>query len=160
LGSPERHHYRIELSGRVARYFADPPFLIRHPVRSDRDRLAELMLDAYLGTIDYDGEGIDEAEAEVDDYLGGTPMLDSSWVIEDGDLLLAAILVSQWDEGPLVAYVMTRAAAKGHGVAASLIEKVIGDLQRQGWMTLDAYITSGNTTSEQTFARNGTKQDK
>ena len=28
----------------------------RPPTADDRDRLAELMLDAYVGTIDYDGE--------------------------------------------------------------------------------------------------------
>ena len=155
MGSPERHRYRIDLVDRPVRPVPDPPFLIRHPVSDDRDRLAELMLDAYIGTIDYDGEGIEEAQAEIEDYLGGGPMLDSSWVIEDGHLLLGAVLVSLWDDGPMVAYVMTRAAAKGHGVAASLIEKSIADLKTQGWQTLDAFITSGNTASERLFARAG-----
>jgi GNAT superfamily N-acetyltransferase len=155
LASPERHRYRVSLVDRSPRHFQDPPFLIRHPVPDDRDRLAELMLDSYIGTIDYDGEGIDEAKAEVDDYLGGLPLLDCSWVVEDGDLLLAAVLVLQWDEGPLVGYVMTRASAKGHGVAASLVEKSIGDLRAHGWETVDAFITAGNIPSERLFARAG-----
>jgi hypothetical protein len=32
-------------------------------------KLAELMLDAYRNTIDYEGEGIAEALAEVEDYF-------------------------------------------------------------------------------------------
>jgi hypothetical protein len=41
-----------------------PP--VRPPTVADRGRLAELMLDAYRGTIDYEGETIVEAVAEVD----------------------------------------------------------------------------------------------
>ncbi|MDP9144305.1 MAG: GNAT family N-acetyltransferase [Actinomycetota bacterium] len=113
------------------------------------------MLDSYIGTIDYEGEGIEEAQAEILEFLGGRPNLDASWVIEDGDLLLAAVLISNWEEGPLVGYVMTRAAAKGHGVAATLLEKGLRSLGDQGWETVDAFITSGNTASERLFARAG-----
>ncbi|HEY7469838.1 MAG TPA: GNAT family N-acetyltransferase [Acidimicrobiia bacterium] len=157
MGTIARRHYRIALTGRSARRLSEPPFLIRHPRSDDRDRLAELMLDSYIGTIDYEGEGIDEAEAEIDDYLAGSPMLGCSWVAEDAELLLAAVLVSQWDERPLFGYVMTRAAAKGHGVAATLVEKSIDSLRAEGWETVDAFITSGNTPSERLFARAGAR---
>jgi hypothetical protein len=155
LDAPERHRYRISLVARPARSLPEPPFLIRHPVPDDRDRLAELMLDSYIGTIDYDGEGIEEAQAEADGYLTGEPMLDCSWVVEDGHLLLAAVLVSLWEKRPLVGYVMTRAAAKGQGVAGLLLEKSITELKSRGWQSVDAFITSGNTPSERLFARAG-----
>ncbi len=155
MGSPERYRYRTSLVDRSPHDLVDPPFLIRHPIPDDRDRLAELMLDSYIGTIDYEGEGIDEAQAEVVDYLGGRPNLESSWVIEDGDLLLAAVLVSNLEGAPLIGYVMTRAAAKGHGVAATLLEKCLQSLGDQGWETVDAFITSGNTASERLFDRAG-----
>ena len=113
------------------------------------------MLDSYIGTIDYDGEGIEEAQTEIDGYLANRPMLDCSWVVEDGHLLLAAILISSWEEGPLVGYVMTRKAAKGQGVASFLVERSLADLQTQGWETVDAFVTSGNTPSERLFARAG-----
>ena len=116
------------------------------------------MLDSYIGTIDYEGEGIEEAQAEVMDYLGAGPNLEGSWVVEDGDLLLAAALISTLEEGPLVGYVMTRAAAKGQGVAATLLEKCIQSLTEQGWEKVDAFITSGNTASERLFARAGAKR--
>lgn len=113
------------------------------------------MLDAYIGTIDYEGEGIDEAQAEITDYLDGEPLLDSSWVLEDGELLLAAILISKYDDGPLVGYVMTRGAAKGHHVAATLLERSLQRLGDEGWESVDAFITAGNTPSERLFASAG-----
>jgi hypothetical protein len=113
------------------------------------------MLDSYIGTIDYDGEGIEEAQAEVDGFLKSEPILDCSWVVEDGHLLLAASLISLWERQPLVGYVMTRATAKGQGVAGSLLEKSIADLQARGWESVDAFITSGNTPSERLFVAAG-----
>jgi L-amino acid N-acyltransferase YncA len=50
---------------------------------------------------------------------------------------------------------MTRAAAKRHGVAAILLERCLQSLGDQGWETVDAFITSGNTASERLFARAG-----
>jgi GNAT superfamily N-acetyltransferase len=158
MGSPERLHYRISLTGRSARSHPAPPFVIRSPAPDDADRLAELMLDSYLGTVDYEGEGIDEAKAEIADYLDGEAMLEASWVVEDGQLLLAAILISLWEGRPLVGYVMTRASAKSQGVAALLLEMSIHNLRREGWETLDGFITSGNTPSERLFASAGAVQ--
>ncbi len=155
MGSPERHRYRIQLKGRPGRPRETPPFLIRNPTPDDADRLAELMLDSYLGTIDYEGEGIEEAKAEVADYLGTDPMLECSWVVEDGQFLLAAILVSKWEGRPLVGHVMTRDTAKSQGVAAVLLEMSIDVLASRGWDSLDAFITSGNTPSERLFMSAG-----
>lgn len=50
--------------------------------KSDIDALADLMLDAYRGTIDYDDEGIEDAVAEVQAYFdgerGGLPLAEFS----------------------------------------------------------------------------------
>lgn len=46
---------------------------IRRIAVTDRDQLAELMLDAYIGTIDYEGEALVEAIDEVDSWLIATP---------------------------------------------------------------------------------------
>lgn len=113
------------------------------------------MLDSYLGTVDYEGEGIEEAKAEVADYMASSPMLESSWVVEDGQLLLAAILINSWQGRPLVGYVMTRASAKSQGVAALLLEMSIQSLEEAGFDTVDGFITAGNAPSERLFASAG-----
>lgn len=156
MTEPVRHRYRINFEDRPAVPLPESRLQLRRAVRDDRDALAELMLDAYLGTIDYEGEGIDEALAEVDSYLADEPMLDSSWVAGEGATLASAILVSPYDENqPIVGYVMTRAAAKGQGLAGILLERSISDLSRQGWSRLDAFITDGNVPSERLFLRAG-----
>jgi RimJ/RimL family protein N-acetyltransferase len=157
LVDPIRHRYRIALPARESRLPPDLPFVLRHPKLEDRDALAELMLDAYRDTIDYEGEGIDEATDEVDGYLANEPMLDNSWVVEDRHTLLAAILIASFEDGPLVSYVMTRASAKGNGLATVLLEMSLRDLHDQGWSSVDAFITAGNTPSERLFARPGAR---
>ena len=43
----------------------------RNPSNADQQILAELMLDAYRDTIDYDGETIGDAIHEVESYFSG-----------------------------------------------------------------------------------------
>ncbi len=96
---------------------------LRHPLPQEAQALAELMLDAYRGTIDDEGETGDDALAEVEGFFAGraeTPLLDSSWVYHDNGTLLSACLITRVDGEPLVAYLMTRSAWKGRGLASYL----------------------------------------
>ena len=56
--------YEIDLT-RPAATVASEAKEVRSVAPSDLDGLAELMLDAYIGTIDYEGEDLDDAVAEV-----------------------------------------------------------------------------------------------
>lgn len=96
MAEPVRLRYRIAITERPTGHRADLSLVARNPAPGDRDGLAELMLDAYIGTIGYHGEGIEHARGEIDDYLGD-PILECSWVAQEGDLLLAAILDSRWE---------------------------------------------------------------
>jgi hypothetical protein len=115
MAEPVRLRYRIAITERPTGHRADLSLVARNPVPGDRDGLAELVLDAYIGTIDYHREGIEDARGEIDDYLAGDPILECSWVAQEGDLLLAAILDSRWEEAPLVGYIMTRTSVKAEG---------------------------------------------
>ena len=42
---------------------------------ADTEALAGLMLDAYVGTIDYEGENLEDARAEIEEYLTTDPIL-------------------------------------------------------------------------------------
>jgi RimJ/RimL family protein N-acetyltransferase len=123
--------------------------------------LADLMIDAYRGTIDYDGETLADATAEVERYLAGThgvtPLLNDSRLAFDGDVLAGACLVSQWEQRqcPLIAYVMTRAAWKGHGLAGQLVRASLQALAGRGCAEVRAVITAGNEPSERLFTRLG-----
>ena len=68
---PVRHEYRLDLAVANPRADLHAPvgMFVRAVSPGDLLKLAELMLDAYRNTIDYEGEGIAEALAEVADYF-------------------------------------------------------------------------------------------
>ncbi|MGH3079165.1 MAG: GNAT family N-acetyltransferase [Gaiellaceae bacterium] len=150
-----RHEYVRALDDLVASAPDDPA--VRHPTPDDAESLAELMLDAYLHTIDYEGETIVEAREEVGRYVAGTPLLECSWLRLDGDAAVSALLVSHWaDRGcPIVSYVMTASAWKGKGLASDLLARTLASLGATGLEEVRAVITEGNAPSEAVFARAG-----
>ena len=122
-----RHGYRLTLTGTDALEPAAPAPapspdpgsaagtgpVMRAPVASDLDPLAELLLAAYRGTLDDEGETIVEAVAEVQSFfegrLGGRADLGCSRIELDGDRPVSACLVTWWEEeeAPLIAHVVT-----------------------------------------------------
>jgi hypothetical protein len=113
-----RHEYQVMREGfrRSGRTLPDHP-AARRPTPWDLHGLAALMDDAYRCTIDSGDETLEQAVGEVTGYLQDDAMLDLSLVAETTGRLDSAILVSR-RSGPVVAYVMTRAAAKNRGLAA------------------------------------------
>src|SRR5262245_48839679 len=95
----------------------------RNPSLEDQQKLAELMLDSYRDTIDYDGETIDDAVREVESYFSGlredSTWLNLSWLGFIEDSLACASLVSFWKDrnAPIIAYVMTASHWKGKHLA-------------------------------------------
>jgi RimJ/RimL family protein N-acetyltransferase len=150
-----RHEYVLPLDATAEGRRHDPA--VRHPMPADAEALAELMLDAYLDTIDYDGETIVEAREEVARYLAGRPLLQYSWVRLHGDTVVSALLVSHWDDRgcPIVSYVMTARRSKGRGLASELLARTLASLASAGYEEVRAVITEGNLPSEAVFARAG-----
>ncbi|MDF1798678.1 MAG: GNAT family N-acetyltransferase [Planctomycetota bacterium] len=114
----------------------------------DQAALGELMLDAYKGTVDYEGESLEEAREEVlrlmqgayGTFLGEHSRL--AW--EEGSLVSAA-LVTLFEGRPLLAFSMTRARCKRRGLARSLITASALSLQAAGHLGLDLWVTDANT---------------
>ena len=141
-----------------------PGVEVRRPTPDDADDLAALMLDAYRGTIDYDGESIADARTEVAAYLdeasGDRPLLAPSRVAVEAGQLASACLVSYWGRRnrPLVGSVMTRPSAKRRGLARVLLAESVAALCGAGYPDVRAVITAGNTASERLFAGLGFRQ--
>jgi RimJ/RimL family protein N-acetyltransferase len=151
----QRYEYVLALSSIAPCAVEDAS--IRQPLPTDAEALAELMLDAYLGTIDDEGETLEDARQEVARYFAGAAMLDCSWLRLADDLPVSASLVSQWaDRGcAIVSYVMTTAAWKGEGFASELLGRSLASLAEAGHGEVRAAITEGNVPSETIFARAG-----
>lgn len=158
-----RHEYSLNLSAFEQH---SPSTSIAHlelrPARpADSSMLSELMIEAYRGTIDYDGETIDDAIREVEAYLagerGGRPLLNESRLAFAGTQLVSACLVGEWRERqlPLIAYVMTHAAWKNQGVGKLVLSAVLQVLCQRGYRQVRAVITEGNVPSERLFDGTG-----
>ena len=136
-----------------------PELTARHPARRDVEELADLMLDAYAGTIDTDGsETLDDARAEVIGYFdaaSGSPMLEHSFLALDGDRLVSAVLVSRFEDVPLLAYAMTRSTDKGRGLAGGLTRLALDALRRTGDRQVHLWVTAGNADAEHLYERLG-----
>lgn len=159
----KRHEYALDLPDVEGRSQSVPVtrLELRPALPTDANALAELMFEAYRGTIDYDGEDLDDATREVNAYLaserGGQPLLTESRLAFDGNHLVGACLVAQWQERqtPLIAYIMTHAKWKNQGLGKQMLSAVLEALRQRGYEQVRAVITEGNRPSERLFGRMG-----
>lgn len=125
--------------------------------RSHAEVLAQLMLDAYRGTVDYHDETIDDARAEVGQWLESGGELESSYVLLDasGEARSACLTHRGGSQSPLIGYVMTRSRDKRCGLARRLLAASLDALSAAGDREVWAWITDGNVASEQLFLEAG-----
>jgi ribosomal protein S18 acetylase RimI-like enzyme len=137
----------------------DLPAAVRCPGHQDATELAALMLDAYRGTIDFDGsETLRVARDEVDGFLGGksgTPLLEHSRLAVVGERIVSAALVSEFEGTALLAYVFTAADHKGRGLGEGLTRLVMHSLAQAGRERLHLWVTAGNVPAERIYDRLG-----
>src|SRR5215212_5211808 len=125
-------------------------FQIRTAQIADASLLAELMIDAYRGTIDYDDETFDDALSEVNAFLagerGGQPWLQMSSLAFANSRLVGACLISEWQERqlPIIAYLMMSASWKNRGIARQLLCQALKAIGEKGYPEVRAVITEGN----------------
>jgi RimJ/RimL family protein N-acetyltransferase len=134
---------------------------VRAVSSGDTPSLAELMLDAYRNTIDYEGEGIAEAVVEVEAYFSRAAkhpaIAQHSLVLCSRDSIACACLLEFWERRsvPFVGFVMCRPAYKRQGLATFALHQAIVRLKSAGYAEMRAIITEGNSPSEALFARAG-----
>ena len=118
------------------------------------------MVDAYRGTIDYEGESIVEAREAVAELLADEDTrLEWSSVLEQNGEIVAAILLGMFEGSPFIHFVMTGSGSTGQGLAAALLTVALEDLSRTNEKTVTAMITSGNVASERLFVAAGFEVD-
>ncbi|MGB8861656.1 MAG: GNAT family N-acetyltransferase [Ilumatobacteraceae bacterium] len=124
---------------------------IRRIERDDRAAAAGLMLTAYRGTIDDEGE--DEAAAlDAIDYYFSTIVWPCSFAVLDGGRLVAMSLVVIVDERHYIDPVATSGSHKGRGLGREVVAASLRALAEHGVTEVGATITDGNEPSERLFA--------
>ena len=143
--------YEIDLTP-AARTVQSDGHAVRSITSGDLHGLAKLMLDAYVGTIDSEGEDLDDAIEEVCSYFeGGHPLLDRSYLVVSDGAILSAVLVSLSDGIPFIGYVMTAPSYKNLGLGRLVTTASLHALARDGYEKVVFYITDGNLPSEALF---------
>ncbi len=136
-------------------------FVVGLITATDTARIAQLMLDAYRGTVDDAGETLADALHEVHGFWAGTagvsPWAEMCMGVRVGDEVVAACLVGEWQsrQVPLMAYVLTHPAWQRRGLALTLIQRVCVQLQHRGQWPVYAVVTAGNLPSEHLMMRAG-----
>lgn len=149
-----RSEYLADITG----FTADAPAGARPVVDGDRDALAALMLAAYRGTIDDEGEDIDDALDAVDEYLD-LIVQPHSFVLETADGVVAMCFVVVVRGRHYVDPIAVDARVKRSGVGRALVAMVLASLAAAGVTEVGATITDGNEPSERLFASLGFRRE-
>lgn len=160
-----RFEYVFELKAFVCPAVPSPMVEVswRNPAIADTQILAELMLASYYGTVDYQGETIEDALREIESGFAGLSnqgWLRSSWLGFLENELAVACLVDFWQErnAPLIAYIMTAPRWKGKRLATAALLHSLQSLYDKQCSEVRAVITEGNEPSEKIFTRIGFKR--
>jgi len=133
----------------------EPRWSLRAVTHDDIPAVAQLMLDAYRGTIDDEGETLADALAYVQGTFAGEQsgrMLElCSFVIEKDGKPLGAILISEWEEAPLVANVLTAPQARNQGMATVLLRQAMNALLARSYTELYLFVTEGNGPAQHVY---------
>jgi len=138
-----RYVMQLDLRARLAQ----PAHPARNPRPEEREPLARLMLAAYRGATDDEGETIAEALQEVDNVLvsADRPFIpEASFVIAVDAALASASLISLFRGAPLVTHIMTHPNYKRRGLGISALLSSANVLREQGWSSLSLYVTDSN----------------
>ena len=127
---------------------------------SHADILGDLMDASYRGTIDYDGETLEQCVQEMVDTINGKygPFVkEASFFVSFNKKPVSAILITEWKEQPLVAYTMTDNVFRGQGLAKFLLGKSISSSALSKWKQLFLVVTEGNASAEKLYEKAGFK---
>lgn len=122
----------------------------RRVLDTDRVDLAALMLDAYRGTIDDEGEDFDDALAAVDHYLAGV-VHEHSFVITENSRVIVMAFVTINAGVHYVDPIVVASDRKRMGLGRDSVCVLLRSLAAAGAIEAGATITDGNTASESLF---------
>jgi GNAT superfamily N-acetyltransferase len=127
---------------------------------ADPAALAELMLDSYKGTVDYEGESLEDARIEISNLIEGKYghfLGEHSFLYWEEGELASATLVTLLEGRPLLAFSMTRSSHKRRGHATALILATADSLAKAGYGCLDLWVTESNKAAINLYRKLGFK---
>ena len=125
---------------------------------SDVAALGPLMLAAYRGTVDDEGETEADAVAEVERTLSGEYgpfQADCSFAVDEGHRVLGASMISLWEGEPILTFVVVHPDVKRRGLGTFLLATSGNALVRAGYAHLDLFVTEENKPAVSLYRKIG-----
>lgn len=149
----------------IERQTIDSSFDARTISKTDYQSLGNLMLEAYRGTVDYDGESLEDSIGEIKGTLEGkygTLIGPASYVIEENGVSAAAVIftINEKEKMPLLTFAMTDPAYKNKGMSKYLIRKSLNSLLDLGYKECFLVVTDGNQPAQSMYEKMGFKASK
>jgi ribosomal protein S18 acetylase RimI-like enzyme len=125
---------------------------------SDVPALGALMLAAYRGTVDDEGEteadAVDEVERTFDGAYGAL-LAEASFAVEDGERPIGASMTTIWERRPMLAYLLVHPEAKRRGIGTFLIAHTVNALLSAGYTELGLFVTEANAPAVSLYRKLG-----
>ena len=121
---------------------------------ADREQLATVILDAYRGTVDDEGEDHEAALVAVDEWLSRLESPHSVVLEEDGRIVAVSFVVNVAGR-EYIDPVATASWRKREGLGRAAVATSLRSLHEVGVREVGAVITDGNTASERLFTSLG-----
>lgn len=142
----------------LVRRQASGPWLPRRIVASDVQALGALMLAAYRGTVDDEGETEADAIAEVERTLAGEygPLLaDASFAINDDGRPVGASMATLWEDRAMLMYLIVHPEMKRRGIGTFLVATTGNTLPGAGFAELGLFVTEANEPAVNLYRKLG-----
>ena len=133
----------------------------RSPAPVDAEALACLMLEAYRGSTDDNGETLEDARGEIRRLLEGDYgefLPECSEILDRHGKIVAATLLTMWEGAPLVAFSMTSPAWKRRGLARAGLQRGMNRLLQRGDRELRLFVTRGNEPAKRLYESLGFRE--
>lgn len=155
-----KERYKLYLT--LKRQDLDHLFVARNLTLSDYQSLGILMLKAYQGTIDYDGESLEDSIDEMKGTLQGkygNLVGPASYLIEKNGESIAAVIftTNEKEKVPLLTFAMTHPVFKNKGMSKYLIRKGLNSLLDLGYKECFLVVTEGNHPAQSMYEKMGFK---
>ncbi len=119
----------------------------RIPVLADLSQLTNLMFIAFKDSIDEDQVDILHPATEVKKLFAGEYgifLSSCSRVVEVGEEIVSATLLTLWKGNPLVAFIMTCPTYQHKGFARQCLINIMSDLFDSGYIYLNLVVSAKN----------------
>jgi len=145
---------------KVEKQIVNPPKGIKEVSLAEAETLGHLMYRAYRGTIDYEGETLEQSIQEMQEVLAGKygkVNLPASLVVMDNARAVSAVIFVDFpkEKMPLLAFTMTDPEFQGKGYSQSLIKLSLNKLLEQDFEECCLVVTDGNEPAQSIYKKLG-----